>query len=507
MADHDTAADRGRILVADDDPHLRRLFMSVLARQGHEVSLAADGAEAVRLLRERAFDVLLVDLTMAPVGGLEVLETARRDAPETLVVIVTGNATVESAIGALRRGAYDYILKPVQNDELALLVGRAVQHRRLGEERRRTAEALRAEQQRNSALVRDLRSRYALEKVLGRSERMRQVRELVQEVLATDSTVLILGESGTGKGLLAHVIHYNSSRAEGPFVEVNCSVYPEGVLQSELFGHERGAFTGAIRQKKGRFEAAREGTVFLDEIGEISLATQVMLLRFLQEHTFERVGGEETLEADVRVVAATNRDLLEAIRRGHFREDLYYRLNVIPIHLPPLRERVEDLPVLAEEILARCAARLGRPVEGFAPEAMEALIRHRWPGNIRELENVIERAVLLSRGGAVEAHHLPPEVAAALHVASGWIPRPPGAAEAVPPPRVPPAPPASGAREAAGPHMSLDEAERAHILKVLEACGGNKKKAAALLGINRSSLYAKLKRLGIVPAGGLAGVA
>jgi two-component system response regulator HydG len=353
--------------------------------------------------------------------------------------------------------------------------------------------------EKGASLDRDFLSRFDLDGILGRSQRMRHVHRLVREVLNTDSTVLLQGESGTGKGLLARIIHVNSRRVAGYFVEVNCAVYPEGLLQAELFGHERGAFTGALRRKRGRLELAHGGSVFLDEIGEVSLQTQVLLLRFLQERTFERVGGEERIETHVRVLAATNGDLAEEVRRGHFREDLYYRLNVIPIHLPPLRERLEDLPILAGGILSRCAGRLGRAVEGFRSEAMEALLRHPWPGNIRELESVIERAALLAHESFIEPCHLPPEIAGRLRDPAPWLDGASPQATAAEVGRNPRRPVQATTSANPGPpsSLSLEEAERRHILRVLEACGGNKKRAAELLGIHRSSLYAKLKRFGI----------
>jgi two-component system response regulator HydG len=292
---------------------------------------------------------------------------------------------------------------------------------------------------------------------------MAQIVELLREVCATDSTVLIMGESGTGKGLVARILHYNSHRASSPFVEANCAVYSEGILHSELFGHEKGAFTGALKQKKGRFELADGGTVFLDEIGDLTPSTQLMLLRFLQERRFERVGGEETLHVDARVIAATNKNLKEGMERGSFRNDLFYRLNVIPLLIPPLRERLEDIPVLGAEFLERYARKIGKPLRGFSDDALDAMMRYSWPGNVRELENVIERTVVLAKGERIEAADLP----GALHESSG---------------------PMGDTR------LSLLEHERLYILKTLAECNWNKKLAASVLGINRSSLYSKLKK-------------
>ena len=460
---------RGRILVADDDKPLGRLFKAVLARQGHEVEVVTDGEAAKQSLSSGRFDLMLVDLTMAPTGGLEILRHAGAVCPGTPVVIVTGHASVESAVEALRRGAHDYLIKPVQNEQLIRLVGRVLEMKQMEVDQRRTGEALSVEKRRHKSLVQDMKARHALDRFCGSSPRMSEVRSLVEEVIRSDSTVLILGESGTGKSLLARTIHFNSDRAEAPFIETNCAIYSEGMLMSELFGHESGAFTGAHRQKKGRFELAEGGTVFLDEIGDFPGAAQVALLRFLQERRFERVGGEETIDANVRVIAATNRDLADRIKDGSFRADLFYRLNVIPVTLPPLRERPEDIARLAEDLLESCAARLGRQIKAFAPDAIEALTRYAWPGNIREMENAIERAVLLTHDEVVTSRHLPRGEAAAVSVTC--------------------------------PSTSLQENEKSHLLRVLEQSRWNKKRAAAMLGINRSSLYSKLRRFGLMEAG------
>ncbi|HKY33882.1 MAG TPA: sigma-54 dependent transcriptional regulator [Candidatus Polarisedimenticolia bacterium] len=492
-------ASSARILVADDDAPLGRLFHAVLAGQGHDVEVVSDGAAARRRLAEGAFDVALLDLTLGPIGGLALLEHARRVSPSTSVVIVTGNATVESAVAALKKGAHDYLVKPVRNEQLAVMVRRLVEMKRLGEESRRTSEALRRERRRNETLLRDARERAALSCLAGTSRAMSEVRALAAEVLRADSTVLILGESGTGKSLLARVLHHNSPRADAPFIETHCAVFSEGLLMSELFGHEPGAFTGALRRKKGRVELAEGGTLFLDEIGDMPQPAQLALLRFLQERRFERVGGEETLAADVRVIAATNRDLHERMKDGAFREDLYYRLNVVPIRLPALRERPEDIPALAARLLDECAARLERPAPRLGPGALEALARHPWPGNIREMQNVLERGLLMAHEGVLDERHLPAELR-------------PSAVSAVH------ASPAASCAGGAGPvhddpggdAASLDAVERRHILAVLEQCRWNKKRAAAVLGINRSSLYAKLRRFGLLAGsqaeGAMAGV-
>ena len=456
------------ILVADDDPQTLKLFQTILAQEGYRVTAVENGQAALSKVQEEVFDLVLADLVMKPVGGLEILEATKRAHPGTLVVILTGNPSVESSVAALKKGAHDYVLKPVDRNDLLHLVGKAVELRRLGEERRRTAEALHEQKKQNVELRKDLEVKYSLSNFLGKSPRMRQVYELLQEITRTDSTVLILGESGTGKGLVARTIHYNSARKENPFIETNCTVYTESLLNSELFGHEKGAFTGAISQKKGRFELANSGTVFLDEIGDISAATQLMLLRFLQERRFERVGGEKTLEVDVRVIAATNKNLLESMETGSFRNDLYYRLNVIPINLPPLRERVEDIPLLSQQFLERFSKKIGKDVGGFSQEAMDALTRYRWPGNIRELENVLERTIVLTKSDRLGIDELPMSLRKNLQP-----------------------------RNDVG--LSLYEHERLYILKKLAECHWNKKLTASVLGINRSSLYSKLKKYGINP--------
>lgn len=457
-----------RILVADDDPQTLKLFETILAQEGYRVTAVENGRAALSKVQEEVFDLVLADLVMEPVGGLEILEATKRAHPGTLVVIITGNPSVESSVAALKKGAHDYVLKPVDRNDLLHLVGKAVELRRLGEERRRTAEALQEQKKQNVELRKDLEVKYSLSNFLGKSPRMRQIYELLQEITRTDSTVLILGESGTGKGLVARTIHYNSTRKENPFIETNCTVYTESLLNSELFGHEKGSFTGAISQKKGRFELANGGTVFLDEIGDISAATQLMLLRFLQERRFERVGGEKTLEVDVRVIAATNKNLIESMEKGGFRNDLYYRLNVIPINLPPLRERVEDIPLLSQQFLERFSRKIGKTVGGFSQEAVDALTRYRWPGNIRELENVLERTIVLAKNDLIGIDELPVSLRKNLQP-----------------------------RNDVG--LSLYEHERLYILKKLAECNWNKKLAASVLGINRSSLYSKLKKYGINP--------
>ena len=453
---------KASILTLDGDQSFVQFVQATLAPAGHHLTLVPGEAPALERLRTHTFDLVLLDLDR-PGTGPELLEALKRASRETPVAVTAQQLDVDGAIAVMRRGAWDILRKPVSPGDLLALAERAARIKELGTERRRTAEDLQSERARNAELRRSLQGQHTFSAILGKSVKMKQIHDLLREVCATDSTVLIMGESGTGKGLIARILHYNSHRAEGPFVEANCAVYSEGILHSELFGHEKGAFTGALKQKKGRFELADGGTVFLDEIGDLTPATQLMLLRFLQERRFERVGGEETIHVDVRVIAATNKNLQEGMERGSFRNDLFYRLNVLPLVIPPLRERIEDVPVLCQEFLERFATRAGKSVRGFSDEALEVMTRYAWPGNVRELENVVERTVVLSKGERIEVSDLP-----------------------------------AGLRESPGAggelRLSLHEHERLYILRTLAECNWNKKLAASLLGINRSSLYSKLKK-------------
>ena len=459
---------QARLLIADDEDVIRESYAELLRAAGHAVDTAADEAETLTRVRENRYDLLLTDLRFPDTDGIRILRECKRIRPSLLVAIFTGYATVPSVLQAFRAGAFDFIEKPVPSETLKELAGRAAEIRRMGEQRRRMAEDLENERVKVLQLRQQLAAEDPFQKLVGSSPMMQSIHDTICEVARTDSTVLLTGESGTGKGLVARTIHEASTRADKPFVEANCVVYSEGVLHSELFGHEKGAFTGAARTKRGRFELARKGTLFLDEIGDISPATQLLLLRVLQEKRYERVGGEETFEADVRLIAATNRDLPRAIEQGQFRSDLFYRLNVIPLHLPALREHAEDIPMLAQHFLSRCASRMGRGVETFSEDALEAMVRYDWPGNVRELENLVERLVVLNRSGRVEVEELPAPIQSALSLAP--------------------------LKERPG---TLQEMERVRIQAVLEETGGNKKLAARKLGIHRSTLYAKLRRYGL----------
>jgi DNA-binding NtrC family response regulator len=457
---------KANVLLIDPNAEAARAESAVLTRAGHRVVTVDRGVLALERLKAQGFDLAIVDHELPDMTGLEVLAKIKEASPETPVAISASNPDVDATIVALRKGAYDYLRKPMADEDLLALAEKAAQIKQMGYERRRAAEELQSEKVKNFELRRNLQAQFAFSAILGKSPKMKQIHDVLQEVTAADSTVLVMGESGTGKGLLARILHYNSPRADRPFVEANCAVYSEGILHSELFGHEKGAFTGAVKQKKGRFELAHTGSVFLDEIGDISPATQLMLLRFLQERRFERVGGEETIEVDVRVIAATNKNLQEGMERGSFRNDLFYRLNVIPIHIPPLRERVEDIPILGMEFFEQVSKKIGKSMRGFSTDAMDLMTRYSWPGNVRELENVIERTVILAKSDLIEVSDLPPNLKDA-------------------------------ATDGSEVKLSLHENERLYILKTLAECNWNKKLAASVLGINRSSLYSKLKKYDI----------
>jgi DNA-binding NtrC family response regulator len=427
-----------------------------MTRAGYRTLTAADGAEALALLERETVDVVLTDLKMPGIDGMSLLERLRARAPETIVIILTAFGTVGLAVEAMKKGAYDFLLKPINLDQLDLLLQHALEARRLVHE--------------NRELRLRLRETTGLRHLLGQSAPMQRLREVIQQVAVTDAAALILGETGTGKELVAHGIHYGSPRADQPFVKVSCASLPEGLLESELFGHERGAFTGARERRKGRFELAHGGTLFLDEVGDMSPPTQAKLLRVLQEQEFERVGGSETVRVDVRLIAATNRDLEGLVAEGTFREDLYYRLNVVCIRVPPVRERAEDIRALAAHFLGVFAARAGKPVPEVTADALALLCRHSWPGNVRELQHVAESMVVFSKGGPITAADLPPAIR--------------GGERSVDP----------GERVSSA---SLRELERQAIARTLVATGGNKRKASEILGIGLKTLYRKIQEFGL----------
>ncbi len=436
-----------RILIADDETIVRDSLGAWFRQDGHQVDVAESGKEALRLASARRYDIAFLDIKMPGMDGLELQTRLTTADPELTVVLMTAYASVETAVKAMKNGAYDYIVKPFDPDDLSMLVKRAAEHR-----------SLRAE---NIRLKRSIDT-VALPPLLGASPAMQRVADLVATVSTSDATVLVTGESGTGKEVVARAIHAASPRRYNPMVVVNCGALPEGILESELFGHEAGSFTGARARHKGKFESAEGGTVFLDEIGEVSPKVQVDLLRVLEEKVVTRLGGTAPVPVDFRIISATNRDLLAAVKEGSFREDLYWRLNVVHIHIPPLRERPEDVPVLAAQFLAKFAQSMSRKPMRLTPEALLALAAYPWPGNVRELQNAIERAVVVGRGDAVRAEDLPVRVTEAK---------------------------ASGA----GPG-SLAEAERAHVQSVLEASEWNITRAARILDVDRVTLYNKIRK-------------
>jgi DNA-binding NtrC family response regulator len=449
------SARRTRILVVDDEEIVRESLSAWLRKDGYGVEVADTGERALERAAAEPFHVLLADLKMPGMDGLQLLAEEKRHRPETVVVIMTAYATVDTAVGAMKDGAYDYLVKPFDPEELSQLLRKIV--------------AQQALQRENLVLRKLVKREHRFRDLLSKSPPMQQVFDLAKTAARSGSTILILGESGTGKELLARAIHAESPRRAGPFVAVSCAALTETLLESELFGYEKGAFTGAVGQRRGKFEMAKGGTLFLDEIGDVSPKLQLDLLRVLEDRRFYRVGGTEPLHADVRFLAATNRELAKAVQQGQFRDDLFYRLNVITITLPPLRQRKEDIPLLVQHFVEALAAEAGKKVEGVSKDALDALIAHDWPGNVRELRNVLERAVVVAPGEILETRDL-------------GLPQPGGAAAAAPSfPRL----------------ASLDDVEHEHIANVLAGTGGNVTRAARVLGIDRVTLYNKMKRYGL----------
>jgi two-component system response regulator HydG len=452
---------QSKILVVDDDAAHRLMLKTVLADDGYDITEAGDGAAAVAAVESRFYDLILMDLKMARMDGLEALRRIKALSPGIAVIIMTAYASVGTAVNALKSGASDYLTKPVDIDELKILIDKTLHHRRLEQE--------------NAFLKERLADRFDLSAIIGRGPAMAQLFETVALVAPSDATVLIQGESGTGKELVANAIHQNSPRSQGPFIKLNCAALPETLLESELFGHEKGSFTGATARKAGRFQLADKGSIFLDEIAEMAPATQAKILRVLQEKEFEPVGGGRTVKVDVRVIAATNKDLPTEIETGRFREDLYYRLNVVQVNVPPLRDRGEDIALLTDHFLKLYAEKNQRLIKGLTPRALDVFMRYDWPGNVRELENVVERAVILTRGDTVATAQLPKSLQELA-----------GEDEPLPPVRL-------------EPGKTLKEIEQEMILKTLEECSGNRTRAAEALGISRRTLQLKLKEYGINP--------
>ncbi|OGW39810.1 MAG: hypothetical protein A2010_07790 [Nitrospirae bacterium GWD2_57_9] len=439
------------ILVVDDEEPFRRLLKNELTRKGYSVEVASDGSAALRLLRDRDFDVILLDMVMPGVDGVSLMKKLKEDSSAPAIIVLTGKATVETAVEAMKNGAYDYLTKPYKLDELVIVVDRAYEFSRLSVK--------------SKLLEQELVRQESPFEFIGRSKQVQETLALVQKVAPADSPVFIQGESGTGKELVANAVWHFSRRKELPLIALNCASLSESLIESELFGHEKGAFTSAYQLKHGLVEVADKGTLFLDEIGEMPIGLQAKLLRFLDSGEFRRVGGNKALHVDVRVIAATNKDLASGIKTGAFREDLYYRLNVINITIPPLRERKDDIEELARHFLKKYAKKLAKQVRALGPEAVELLSAYRWPGNVRELENVIERAVIVCDSGVIGAEDL--SISSYAAVAEMKI------------------------------NPSLEEMEKTYILQVLKEAGGNQSRASQLLGIDRKTLYLKLKKYGI----------
>jgi DNA-binding NtrC family response regulator len=449
-----------RVLIVDDDPVILEVIGEILTTNGYEVVAAPNGAAGIRELERKFFDLVLTDLVMPDVDGMEVLDHVVTKSPKTICIILTGHGTIKSSVEAIKKGAFDYITKPITADELLVVIEKALKFRNLEEE--------------NLRLKKELQQTYGYDNLVGTSNVIKKIYELIEKVADTDGTVLISGASGTGKELIARAIHYSSSRSDRPLVVINCGAIPEELLESELFGHEKGAFTGAYKSRIGRFEMANGGTIFLDEIGEMSPALQVKLLRVLQEKKFERVGGTKTIHVDVRIIAATNKNLTTAINKGKFREDLYYRLNVIPMKVPPLKQRRSDIPLLIDHFLKKFQKGAEKKITGFSPEVMDAMLKYEWPGNVRELENVIKRLTILCDDEVVTVNDLPehiPHKGRAVRVVDEDL-----------------------FEKGVTLHDAVEDYEKRLILNALERSDWVKTKAAKLLNINRTTLVEKIKK-------------
>ena len=449
-----------RILVVDDEPLMRDFLVETLQRKKYLVEAVGNGSQAIEKVKAEHYDLVITDIRMPEVSGMEVLEEVRKINFETEVIVITAFGTIENAVGAMKLGAYDYITKPFSADEIEIVVDRAMERQRLRDENR----TLRND---NTQLRNQLKEKYTFSSIVGVSEVMRKVYDTIEMIAPTKATILIYGESGTGKELVARAVHYNSDRQNKPFIKVNCAALPEHLMESELFGHEKGAFTGAIRTTKGRFELAHTGTLLLDEIGELSLPLQSKLLRVLQEREFERVGNPSPLSVDLRVIATTNRDLKQEVQDNNFREDLFYRLNVVPIYLPPLRDRKEDIPLLVDHFLRKYCEENGRDLVGIEDEALEKLMVPDWPGNVRELENHIERAVVLCRDEVLTERHFQLEHESAEKGSSFGL-------------------------DGVGPGTTLREMEKRLILSTLSSESNNRTRASGILGISVRTLRNKL---------------
>ncbi len=445
---------RNKILLVDDEEIMRSSLSDWLKEDGYYVLAVEDGYKALEKIEEEDWDLAVVDLKMPKIDGLEVLKRINKIRPQLPVIIITAYATVDTAVTAIKSGATDYIVKPFNPEEISVVIARLVEHQRLLKE--------------NIQLRRELNKRFEFQDLIGKGAQMQRLTEMIRTVAPTKSTILIKGESGTGKELVARAIHDLSPRKESPFIAAACGAIPESLLEAELFGYEKGAFTGAVSQRKGRIELADKGTLFLDEIGDISTKTQVDLLRFIQEREFRRVGGKIPIKVDIRIIAATNKNLEEMISRDEFREDLYYRLNVITIEVPPLRDRKEDIPVLASHFLEKFSLDTGKKMYGISEQAMKVLMEHSWPGNVRQLENVIEHAVVVANELEIQTKDFPAYFV--KHETETGVP---------------------------SVSQSLEELEKEHIRSVLLSNNWNIRKSAGVLGINRVTLYNKIKKYGL----------
>lgn len=451
----------GKILAVDDERGMRDLLRKVLSKEGYEVITAEDGEEGLNLIKENSFDIVIADLDMPIMNGIEMIKRAKDFDPNITIIIITAYASIESAVEALKLGAYDYLIKPFEIDELKIIVKKAFERINLVTE--------------NTYLKQEIEEKFYFPGVVGKSESMKKVIELIDAVSKTDSLVLIEGESGTGKELVAKAIHQNSHRKNNPFIVLNCGALSEGVLESELFGHEKGSFSGAFTQRKGRFELANSGTLFIDEVGELSLSAQTRLLRVLQEKEFERVGGTHPIKVDVRIIAATNKNLEKEVKENRFREDLFYRLNVFKINVPPLRDRKEDIIELSNFFISKFSKEMNKKITGLSPEAIKILKNYSWPGNIRELQNVIERAVVLCKDDIITPRELPDnlskevEMRDQIEIKSG---------ETL--------------------DSAMERIEKSIILKALKKCGFSQTRTAEYLGVKRTTLRYKLEKYGLI---------
>jgi len=453
---------KSKILIVDDEVSMREFLEIMLSKEGYKVSSSGSGKEALKMLNDTIYDLIVSDVQMPGMNGIELLRNVKEVCPDTAVIMITAYASTESGVEAMKAGAYDYITKPFKVDEIRLIIRNALEKKRLEVE--------------NILLKREIRERYSFGGILGNSSEMQRVYDLIEKIGPTKTNVLVEGESGTGKELVAKAIHYQSPRREKPFVAITCGAIPDGLMESELFGHMKGSFTGAIANKAGLFEMADGGTVFLDEIGELPLPIQVKLLRVIQERSFRRVGGTEDITVDVRIISATNKTLEEEVKKGNFREDLYYRLNVLQIRMPPLRERLSDVPILARHFIDKYANEHGKEVMGIAMEAMRILKSYSYPGNVRELENIIERGVALEQGAQLSADSLPEFIREGKGVDSHVPAIPPGGLDL---------------------EQVVGEYEKALLVSALDKAGGVKKRAAKLLNISFRSIRYRLEKYGL----------